>query len=103
VPKSLQIVLLAIGLALSAASANQAADNRDTLNQRARFDLNCTNIQAVELSENTYGVSGCGRRGTYVWSCSGQGVNEKCEWLLNGALQEEPARTPATAQAQGAL
>ena len=101
-PKLLQITLLGVALVLAAASADQAGENRDTLNQRAKFDLNCQSTQMVELGENTYGVTGCGRRATYVWHCSGQGMNETCNWVMNGAMETaSPAPAPVSVQQQG--
>jgi hypothetical protein len=49
------------------------------LKERAAFDLNCPKdqLQTTELgSMATQGVSGCGRRATYVQAATGQ-------WIMN--------------------
>jgi hypothetical protein len=56
------------------------------LHKRAAFDLSCpvTSVQSVELSHDTYGVTGCEKKATYVYVLKnprfpGEGGN----WMLN--------------------
>lgn len=37
-----------------------------TVHDRAQFDLNCDEIQVQKLGYETYGVTGCGTRASYV-------------------------------------
>ena len=86
-PKLLQMVVLVAALLLSVGSVGGGASNvRDTLRPRAAFDLGCTQQQlnVTQLNDTTYGVRGCGRQATYVWSCHNvAGSNSQCDWSLN--------------------
>jgi hypothetical protein len=55
---------------------------RDSLGSRAAFDMQCPEerLEMTEFSENSYGISGCGRRASYVWNGS--------SWVLNSAVQQ---------------
>jgi hypothetical protein len=57
---------------------------RPRLLTRAGFDFNCAEqqLQIRELSSNTAGVEGCGKRATYVYQTStvSEGV-----WVMNTA------------------
>lgn len=66
----------------------------EPLAPRASFDLDCPadRLSYTELGEDTWGVRGCGRQGTYMWSCdrravpNGQGgffYVKKCQWVRN--------------------
>src|SRR5262249_52905587 len=72
--------------------------NVGELRTRAAFDLACPgeSLQVQPLAERTYGVEGCGRRGTYVWAYQNQ------SWLLDsrsggGALSEASTAPAALA------
>jgi hypothetical protein len=57
------------------------------LTQRASFDLNCpeSQINVVDLGGKTKGVTGCGKKATYVETCTGQKGEfaTTCSWVLN--------------------
>lgn len=56
----------------------------EQLKKRAAFDFQCAPSQLVltELGTASYGVEGCGKRGTYV--CREPYVARACEnWVLN--------------------
>ncbi|WP_236606580.1 hypothetical protein [Sandaracinus amylolyticus] len=71
-----------------------------TLRQRAAFDIDCpeAQIEATDLPGEAAGVSGCGRRATYVEHCDrgGWGSRLNCTWVLNSA----PGATAPAAAAQ---
>jgi len=57
---------------------------REKLESRAKFDMSCQQLEFMPLEETsgritTYGVTGCGRRLTYVLNANTQ------SWVLNGA------------------
>ena len=59
---------------------------KDQLKTRAAFDLNCSEgeVQVIKLDSKTRGVSGCGRRATYVESCDGPpSAIRQCTWVMN--------------------
>ena len=73
---------------------------RAKLEPRAQFDLNCPNLQIVPLEKTngwvtSYGVTGCGRRATYILNASTN------SWVMNvadgqsmGAGPEDPPPPP---------
>lgn len=87
-PKLLQMVVLLAALLASVGSVGAgSSSDRDTLRPRAAFDLDCTQQQlhVTQLNDTTYGVRGCGRQATYVWSCHSVGSSgTECDWNLNG-------------------
>jgi len=61
-----------------------------TVLQRADFDLDCEkeSLTLKELDHRTYGVSGCGKRATYVV----EGVclpGDRCQAIMNSDLKNE--------------
>jgi hypothetical protein len=87
--------LLVLGCREPEAQAPQTP-KRHPVAVRAPFDLDCPREQIVyqRLDARTMGVSGCGRRATYIRACrdrvastSGNHVNTyvECSWLLDGA------------------
>jgi hypothetical protein len=91
---------LCLGCCVLACEAPEAqtprAPKRHPVAVRAPFDLNCAREQLRydRLDKNTMGVSGCGRRATYVRVCNdriqkGWGARidtyVECRWLLNAA------------------
>lgn len=60
------------------------------LRTRAAFDMQCPadHLQVIELARFTRGVTGCGKRGTYVVSAG------TAEWVLNSEANSE-AKPPA--------
>ncbi len=71
----------------------------EQLQARAAFDLGCPKEQlsVVELDGQTRGVTGCGKKATYVESCRSamNGAPVDCTWVLNSPQQQT---APASAQ-----
>lgn len=67
-------------LGLGATPVGCVGPNVDSLRTRAAFDLECpeTEIQTQQLSTEVYGVTGCGKRATYV-----NGPRNWDDWILN--------------------
>jgi hypothetical protein len=63
--------------ALAACGPTMTSARPEELTRRAAFDLDCPepSLKQTQLGEGTYGVSGCGRRATYVSMCNGQPGN----------------------------
>jgi hypothetical protein len=93
-------LLLGLGSAFLASGCGAPPEpenpNRHPVAVRAPFDLNCPREQVVyqRLDARTMGVSGCGRRATYIRVCRdrirnslGNSVDTyvECSWLLDGA------------------
>jgi len=59
------------------------------LRRRAAFDLGCDTVQVQNLGDDAYGVSGCGKRATYIESCEVDafGSPTSCSWVLNALPQ----------------
>lgn len=65
------------------------------LTPRASFDLDCPEeaLRITEIDDDTFGAVGCGKRATYVKSCTvrtvvntgnGQVIPvKKCQWVRN--------------------
>lgn len=73
-----------------------ARPRRHPVAVRAPYDLNCPRNQLVydQLDNSTMGVSGCGRRATYVRLCQDRvtktwgnniDIDVECRWLLNAS------------------
>jgi hypothetical protein len=89
-------LLAALSMTLVGCGASNS-DLRTRLDARAKFDLNCPNVDFVPLETDvglvrSYGVTGCGRRATYVLS----GANS--DWYMNSsdgnAVSPVPDPTP---------
>jgi hypothetical protein len=89
-----------MGLVMAAAACMMSA-TADQLTRRASFDLGCvtSELRYTKIDALTQGVTGCGRRATYVESCR-PGYNNMpgpCTWVLNGAVEStEPPPSTAT-------
>jgi hypothetical protein len=74
----------------------------DKIHNRAQFDLDCKDLEITKIDKTTFGVSGCERRGTYVFvepACGNtieetgswwvatlkMGFDESCKPILNSA------------------
>jgi hypothetical protein len=59
------------------------------LKKRAAFDMQCPQDQLVvtELGNTTYGVEGCGQRGTYV--CKQDTARGCDDWILNSDTEDQ--------------
>lgn len=77
----------------------------NALKKRASFDLACASglLEITELDATSSGVTGCGRRVTYVWTCPHNPVlwSSKCSWIMNNETKlpgpkpaGEPPETP---------
>ena len=84
-------------VALAGCSAQIKQQNLDALHQRASFDFSCPqeSLKLTPIGEDgrfgagTYGVEGCGKRGTYVHTSNNQ-------WMLNTSSGgPEAAQAPA--------
>jgi hypothetical protein len=87
---SLTTVLCGLVVLLSAllACASQGDNLRGELTKQARFDLPCPNhVELTPLQERngtvtSYGVSGCGKRATYV-------LGPNLTWVMSAGPQSE--------------
>jgi hypothetical protein len=70
----------------------------EQLRTRAAFDLQCpeSQVRTYYIDHRTTGVTGCGKRATYITTCSDPDNAFTCTWALNAAVREEPASRPAT-------
>lgn len=83
-PPRLRDVALCAVLVAIAGVACGAADT-DDLRARAAFDFRCpkNQIKIVNLDGNdTYGVTACGQRATYINVCHGM-YDSDCTWVLD--------------------
>jgi hypothetical protein len=68
--------------------------------RQAAFELNCKEdaLEVAHLSMATRGVSGCGRRASYLLKCEdpplGGGACPRPVWILNGAVQTSAETQP---------
>jgi hypothetical protein len=62
---------------------------------RVAFDAQCTKeqIQLNQIAPATMGVSACGQKLTYVWSCphNQDFFSPACNWILNNGSRPSPA------------
>jgi hypothetical protein len=70
----------------------------EQLRRRASFDLDCemSKLRYALIDEEIRGVSGCGRRVTYIVACDGprENASTSCSWVVNGAIMEStPTRS----------
>ena len=66
-------------LLLGCAPKAHTSDLRD----RAAYDMKCsdkTDIAIKPLGNDSYDVTGCGKRATYQWTCNGSGPMASCRW-----------------------
>jgi hypothetical protein len=68
----------------------------DKLKARAAYDMQCNEdqLQLTELADATYGVEGCGKRGTYVCKHTVANASACPTWVLNhsDAVQSAPPK-----------
>jgi hypothetical protein len=80
-----RIVLAAASALLFFATGCGATD--DQLRTRAAFDFKCnaSQVQIVEIDDQTRGVRACDQQGTYVERCDYPigTLNRHCTWILN--------------------
>lgn len=64
--------LMTLGLgAFIAAGCITTSFQKGLVESRAKFDLDCEQIDVAELGNDTFGARGCGRRSTYIVICTG--------------------------------
>lgn len=65
---------------------------RDALQRRASFDLASGDLEQVPLDGRATGVSGCGKRATYLWTCPHDPTfySSACAWVLNTDSSRDP-------------
>lgn len=70
--------------------------NRDTLQSRASFDMQCptTQLRITEIDASTAGVEGCGQRGTYIYNQAAGA------WVLNSPGATQPMFEPPPASSE---
>jgi hypothetical protein len=96
----MRVSVLFVGLGIQVAGCVPHTPNMQTLRTRAAFDLDCpeTQLATTKLSPEVYGVSGCGKRATYVnsprswddWYMN----SEKAPAPVDGAASPEPKAAP---------
>lgn len=87
------------------------ANQRQLLERQATFDLDCSakQLEWAQLSDQIWGVRGCGKRVRYVLQCQhrvsqGLGVDDFCNWLRDSAVElvdrprEDEPRAPPSDQ-----
>ena len=72
-----------------------------SLKTRSTFDMACPSeaLELTKINHRTFGVSGCGHRSTYLWTCQGYALHSDCTWVMNtdSVRREdvEPGQSPA--------
>jgi hypothetical protein len=64
----LRTLLLA---AFAATGCITTSFQKGLVESRARFDLDCQQVDVAELGNDTFGARGCGKRSTYIVVCTG--------------------------------
>lgn len=80
--KKLLFLITALLLVQSCATTTE---KKELVIKRATYDLNCDKerLKVVDLDGNSYGVSGCGKKTTYIVDCP-RGFHT-CTAIMNGA------------------
>jgi len=100
------ILALAVSSWLLPACTPSAPVHPNAFDRRASFDLNCPwqNLDFTPISEQpaVYGVTGCGKRATYVRRCEtkifqGTDFGGPCSWSIDGVIQPDGAAASAPA------
>lgn len=104
-PARTLVPLLVSCVAVAIAGCAMHVPHLSDLRRRAAFDLQCPEAQLshVDLGGEIHGVTGCGRRATYIRFCRAWAYG-RCmngDWVLNAPgsamPQDEPdTRAPAT-------
>jgi hypothetical protein len=89
-------VLLLVGCRHGSDPKTAEGPGDEDLRKRAAFDMNCPNLEFVQISEQTVGVRGCGKQQVYVQQCNNPHIPWDCTWVLN-SVQQQPAASPAPA------
>lgn len=87
--RALFLASLACSLFVSGCAASL-----ENLVARAQFDLDCPekDLRVVPLDSKTRGVTGCGKRATYLEVCDLTGWGPmNCRWVLNSPGSPVPA------------
>jgi hypothetical protein len=74
---------------LAASACATGPEEEHPVVRMAQFDLNCprAKLSFTRISDDTVGVTGCGRRIKYVRLCRRTGVgmfvDDECQWVSN--------------------
>lgn len=81
---------------VAACGAPQKSNEASAVVKRATFELQCDRdkLKWTKFDERSYGVSGCGKRATYVATCSNPEIQDSCTWMLNGRVDDEKGGAP---------
>ncbi len=94
------VVLSVLGCAGGQNGSKVADPNDHPVERRAPFEMDCPReaLRFHKLDPKTIGVSGCGRRLTYVKVCRQKAkrillsdyydLKEECQWVANTALSQ---------------
>ena len=74
--------MLALGLVSCVVSLSDSLQ-RDAVTTRAKFDLECDKLDVVVLGDRTFGVTGCGKRATYVTTGPCGAGSSQCTAVMN--------------------
>ena len=90
--RTLATLFVGMGLGIVGCGATE-----DQLRARAAYDFQCkaADLEIVSIDDRTRGVSGCGRRSTYVESCSRVGdfgAKSDCTWVENSEQKKVEAK-----------
>ena len=81
------IVLLSLILQCFFGCATKQA-RIELVQERAVFDLDCSSINVVALGNNVFGVTGCGKRNTYIVDCKDITI-DACTAIMNSNVKKE--------------
>ncbi len=81
------VILAAVPLFSSCVMQNSRAHFEKTGLKRAAFDLNCDikKLTVMDLGEQSFGVSGCGKKAVYVGTFDGPRGGS---WIRNSEVQD---------------
>ena len=89
--KKLWFLAIVVYAAVLPACAVSTGQMMNLTLKRATFDLNCPRDQLniVDLSNDAYGITGCGQRATYIVECRNYNRIESCKAILNSSKKPE--------------
>ena len=94
-------VAFVVALAAAGCAAHWNPKLKAKLVKRARFDLSCEDVSLTALDKdrngiiNTYGVTGCGQRATYVLTSSDTWVLNVVDGRTGSAPDDSPPPPPS--------
>jgi hypothetical protein len=89
--KILLILAIVVFAAVLPACAVSKGEKMNVALNRATFDLNCprNQLNIVDLSNDTYGITGCYQRATYLVQCETLDNIDTCKAILNSSKKPE--------------